>query len=88
MTVGTVPYIYKELIRRSSSTNKEGKVPYIYKELIRRIITFEYEKLLLLKSTQNKVTSNFMITKRNKASKTYHICQGDINIKLLILQTS
>ena len=63
MTVDTVPYIYKELIRRSSSINKEGKVPYIYKELIRNIITFEYEKLLLLKSTQDKVASNFVITK-------------------------
>ena len=88
MTVCTVQYIYKELIRRSSSVNKENKVPHIYKELIRRIITFEYEKLLLLKSTQDKLASNFVITKRNKASKTYHIWQEDINIKLLILQTS
>ena len=46
----------------------KGKVSYIYKELIRRIMTFEYGKLLLLKSMQNKVASNIAITKRNKAS--------------------
>ena len=37
-------------------------------------MTFEYEKLLLLKSTQNKVASYIVITKQNKASETYHIC--------------
>ena len=46
----------------------KGKVPYIYMELIRRIMTFEYEKLLLLESMQNKVASNVVITKLNKAS--------------------
>ena len=53
----------------------KGKVPYVYKGLIRKIMTFEYEKLLLLKSTQNKVASNIEITKQNKASQAYHICQ-------------
>ena len=66
----------------------KGKVPYTYKELVRRIMTFKYEKLLLLKSIQNKVASNIMITKQNKASQTYHICQKHFKIKLLILQTS
>ena len=43
-------------------------------------MTFEYENLLLLKSTQNNVTSNIAITeKKNKASQTYHICQGNFN---------
>ena len=65
----------------------KGKVPHIYKELI-RIITFEYEKLLLLKSPQNKVTSNIAIIKQNKTSQIYHICQEHFEIKLLILQTS
>ena len=37
-------------------TNKR-KLPHIYKELIRRILTFEFEKLLLLKSPQNKGAS-------------------------------
>ena len=45
-----------------------AEVPYIYKELIRRIMTFEYEKLLLLKSMQNKVETNIVIIKQNKAS--------------------
>ena len=47
---------------------RKGKVPYIYKELIRRIMTFEYEKLLLLKSMQNKMATNIVIIKQNKAS--------------------
>ena len=64
----------------------KGKVRHIYKELIRRIITFEYEKLLLLKSPQNKVAPNIAITKQNKTSQAYHICQEFFNI--LILQTS
>ena len=51
----------------------KGKVPHIYKELIRRIITFEYKKLLLLKSLQNKVKTNIAITKQNKTSQTYYI---------------
>ena len=68
-------------------TNK-GKVPHIHKELIRRIITLEYEKLLLLKSPQNKVASNIAIIKQNKTSQIYHICQEHFEIKLLILQTS
>ena len=66
----------------------KGKVPHIYKEIIRRIITFEYEKLPLLKSSENKVASNIAITKQNKASQTYRICQEHFEIKLLILQTS
>ena len=46
----------------------KGKVANIYKELIRRIMTFKYEKLLLLRTLQNKVASNIVITKQNKAS--------------------
>ena len=38
-------------------------------------MTFEYEKLLLLKSMQNKKASNIVITKQNKRNQTYHICQ-------------
>ena len=66
----------------------KGKVQHIYEELIRIIITFEYEKLLLLKSPQNKVASNIANTKQNKTSKTYHICQDHFEIKLFTLQTS
>ena len=51
----------------------KGKVQHIYKELIRIIITFEYEKLLLLKSPQNKVASNIAITKQNKTKQVRHI---------------
>ena len=40
----------------------KGKVPRNFKELIRTIMTFEYEKLLLLMSPQNKVASNIAIT--------------------------
>ena len=50
-------------------------------------MTFDYEKLLLVKSIQNKLASNIVITKQNKASKTYHIFQKYFKIKLLILQT-
>ena len=46
----------------------KGKVTHLYKELIRRVMTLEYEKLLLLKSTQNKGTSNILRAKQNKAS--------------------
>ena len=51
----------------------KGKVPHTYKELIRRIMTFEYEKLLLSKSPQNKVASNIAITqkKKNKLEISY-----------------
>ena len=50
---------------------------------------FEYENLVLLKSPQNNVASNIAITeKKNKASQTYHVCQGHYEIKLLILQIS
>ena len=42
------------------------KVPNTYKELIRRFVTFEYEKLLLSKSSQNKVASNIAITGKKK----------------------
>ena len=49
-------------------------------------MTFDYEKLLLVKSIQNKLASNIVITKQNKASKTY-IFQEYFKIKLLILQT-
>ena len=47
-------------------------------------MTFDYEKLLLVKSIQNKLASNIVITKQNKASKTYHIFQEYFKIKLLI----
>ena len=50
----------------------KGKVPHIYKELFRRIMRFEYENLLLVKSTQNKVASNIAITKHKNASQTNH----------------
>ena len=66
----------------------KGKVQHIYKELIKRIITFEYENMLLLKSPQNKVASNIAITKQNKTSQTYHICQEQFEIKVFILQTN
>ena len=51
-------------------------------------MTSEYENLLLLKSPQNNVESNTGIAEKNKASRTYHICQGHNEIKLLILQLS
>ena len=51
-------------------------------------MTFKYENLLLLKSSQNNVASNIAITEKNKASQTYHICQGHYETKLLILQMS
>ena len=57
------------------------KVPQIYKELIQKILTFEYEMLLLLKSTQNKVASNIVITKQNNTSQTYNTCQKHFEIK-------
>ena len=44
----------------------KGKVPHIYKELIIRIIGFEYEKLLLLKSSQNRVASNISTTRKKQ----------------------
>ena len=68
--------------------SSKGKVPCIYKEIIRGIMTFEYKNLLLLKSTQNKVASNIVATKQNKASQAYDICQEHFEIKLLVLQTS
>ena len=42
-------------------------------------MTFEYENLVLLM---------LAITEKNKASQTYHECQGHCEIKLLILQMS
>ena len=51
----------------------KSKVPHIYKEVIRTIITFEYEKLLLLKSPQNNVESKMAITKQNKTRQTHDI---------------
>ena len=46
-------------------------------------MTFEYKNLLLLKSPQNNVVSNIVITEQNKASQTYHICKGHYEIKLI-----
>ena len=61
----------------------KGKAPHIYKELIRKIVTF------LLKSPQNKVVSNIVITgKKEKTTQTHHICQGHFKIELLISQMS
>ena len=57
----------------------KGNVPRIYKELIIRILTFEYEKLLLLKSTQNEVTSNIASDKQNNLTQTYYICHRMIS---------
>ena len=56
--------------------------------LIRRIMTFDHEKLLLLKSMQDKVAWNIVIPKLNKASWIYYICQKHFKIKLLTLQMS
>ena len=39
-------------------------------------MTLEYENLLLLKWSQYLLASNIVITEKNKASQTYHICQG------------
>ena len=56
-------------------TNKR-KVLNTCKELIRKTMAFEYEELLLLKSPQNKVAPNIVITgkKKRKTSQTYHAC--------------
>ena len=56
-------------------TNKR-KVLNTCKELIRKTMAFEYEELLLLKSPQNKVAPNIVITgkKKRKTSQTYHVC--------------
>ena len=43
----------------------KGRLPRTHKELIRRF-TFEYVKLLPLKSPQNKVVSNITITEKKK----------------------
>ena len=50
-------------------------------------MTSEYEKLLLLKSPQNKVASNIVTIKKDK-KEVKHICRGHFKIKLLIFQTS
>ena len=50
-------------------------------------MAFKYEKLLLLKSPQNKVPSNIVITQKKK-SQAYHKCQGHFEINLFILQVS
>ena len=55
----------------SVQTSKR-KVLHTCKELIRKIMTFEYEELLLLKSPQNKVTSNIVITGK-KEKQVRHI---------------
>ena len=44
----------------------KGKVPCIYKELIKRIMTFECEKLLLLKTMQNKWQQILQSLKKTK----------------------
>ena len=62
----------------------KSKVLHIYKEVIRIIITFEHEKLLLLKSPQNNVESKMAITKQNKTRQTHDISKEHFEIKLLI----
>ena len=86
-TASRFPYVILCPNLMTVQTSK-SKVPHIYKKLIRRIITFKYEKLLLLKSSPNKVASTIAITKQNKTSQTYHICQKHFEIKMLILLSS
>ena len=52
------------------SVNK-GKVPHTYDKLIRVTMTFQYKKLLLLKSPQNNVVSNFWPLKNQSESNIY-----------------
>ena len=67
----------------------KGKVPHPYTEFTRRIMTFEYEKLLVLKSTQNKLASNIAITsKREKQVRHIIYDMGHFEIKSLILKMS
>ena len=55
-------------------TNKR-KVLNTCKELIRKTMAFEYEELLLLKSPQNKVAPNIVITgKKKKKNKSDISC--------------
>ena len=64
----------------------KGKAPHTFKELMRRIIAFEFQKRLLLKSSQNEAASNIAISgKKRKANQAYHTCQGHFEIKLLIV---
>ena len=56
----------------------KGKAPNTCKELIRRILTFEYEKLLLLKSPENKVTSSIAITGKKEKQAKHIIHARDI----------
>ena len=60
-TASRFPHVYlcPNLITVQTS---KGKVSHTYKELVRRIMTFEYKKLLLVKSPQIKVASNIAIT--------------------------
>ena len=60
-TASQFPYVILCLNLMKMQTSK-GKVLHICKGLIRKIMTFEYEQLLLLKLSQNKVASNIMIT--------------------------
>ena len=60
----------------------KGNVPHTYKELFGRIMAFEYEKLLLLKSSQNKVTSNIAMT-GERVKQVRHISQGHFEILIL-----
>ena len=50
-------------------TVETGKVPHTHKELANyKKIAFEHEKLLLLKSPQNKAASTFAITEKTNKS--------------------
>ena len=63
------------------------KVPHTYKKLIRRFVTFEYEKVLLSKSSQNNVASNITITwKKEKQVRHIITATGHFERKLMILQ--
>ena len=64
-TTSRFPYVILCPNVMTVQTSK-GKVPHIYKELIIRIIGFEYEKLLLLKSSQNRVASNISTTRKKQ----------------------
>ena len=86
-TASRFPYVYLCLNLMTVQTSK-GKVSHSSKELVRRIMAFEYKKLLLLKSPQNKAAPNIVITEKNKLSQIYNLCQGNYKIKLLVLQMS
>ena len=54
------------------STKQQREGTYTHKELIKRIMTFDYGKLLLLKSLESRVVSNIVITGK-KEREVRHI---------------